>query len=95
MPANLINFDLPERYRPAPGDPLQEFLKKNSTRPVSINVAALRRLDTLVVQLLMVAARDWRQRGLDFTLIGLRPDLAEALDLIGVTGDLLDRGMTA
>ena len=95
MPANLNNFDLPERYRPAPGDALLEFLKTNSAMPVSVNVAALRRLETVVVQLLLVAAADWRRRGIAFTLTGLRPDLGDALDQIGVTRDLLDRGVPA
>ena len=95
MPASLRTFDLPEDYRPATGDLLQDFLNKNSSKPVAISVSALRRLDTLVVQLLLVAARDWRRRGLGFTLTGLRPDLDEALHQIGVTEDLLGRRATA
>lgn len=95
MPASLKIFDLPQAYRPRPGDPLQEFLKNNSGLPVAINATALRRFDTLVVQLLLVAARDWRRRGVGFTLTGLRPDLDDALRQIGVTDDLLDREAAA
>lgn len=95
MPTSLQIFDLPDGYRPMPGDPLQDFLNKNRDQPVAINLAALRRIDTLVVQLLLVAARDWRRRGLGFTLTSLRPDLDEALHQIGVTDDLLARRLTA
>ena len=95
MPASLKSFDLADGYRPMPGDPLQDFLNKNRDQPVAINLAALRRIDTLVVQLLLVAARDWRRRGLGFTLTSLRPDLDEALHQIGVTDDLLGRRVTA
>ena len=89
MPASQKIFDLSQGYRPAPGDPLLDFLGKNRGVSVAVSLAALRRLDTLVVQLLLVAAQDWRRRGLAFSVTSVRPDLEETLRQLGVTADLL------
>ena len=95
MQVSLKIFDLPVGYRPAPGDPLLNFLGKNSGTAVRVNLAALRRVDTLVVQVLLIAARDWERRGLAFSLTGVRPDLDEALHQIGVTNGLIHREAAA
>ena len=95
MPASLKSFELPEGYRPALGDSLQDFLKMNGDAPVAISLAALRRVDTLVVQLLLIAAQDWRRRGLSLRVTGVRSDFEESLQQLGVTMDLLDREVTA
>ena len=95
MPDSLKCFDLSNGFRIGQGDPLQQFLKENSGMAVVINLSALRRIDTLVLQLLLVAARDWARRGLGFTLVGLTQDVDEALLQMGAREDLLKRGVTA
>lgn len=91
MRASLNIFDLPEGFRPSPGDCLQEFLKKNRAGPVAVNIAMLRRPDVLIVQSLLVAAAEWRRRGFSFAITEVRSDLEQALLQIGVTDDLLAR----
>ena len=95
MQASLNTFDLPEGFRPSPGDPLQEFLIINRAQPVAVNIAILRRLDVMIIQSLLVAAAEWRRRGLSFAITDARSDLEQALRQIGVTDDLLARRVSS
>lgn len=70
---------------------LQAFLMTHRDRAIRIDAAALRRPDTLLLQLLIAACRDWAARGLPFQLAdtpdrvtGLLPLLGLAPDLIGI-----------
>lgn len=64
-------FTLPEAYRPAEDHSLQAFLRDNASFPVRVDAAQLRRLDTMLIELLLSAARAWRTRGLAFEVTQL------------------------
>jgi anti-anti-sigma regulatory factor len=75
-------FPLPDSYAPAPGDDLQQFLRDNATSPIRIDASQLRRLDTMSVEVLLSAARSWREKGLGFELVQLsRPNEEVCLTL--------------
>lgn len=75
--------DIEELFR------LQAFLASARERPVCLNAARLTRPDTLLVQLLVAARRDWAARGLSFTLIETPDRVVEALSLLGLGPDLI------
>jgi anti-anti-sigma regulatory factor len=82
-------FNLPDRYSFDEDTTLRVFLQENSDRKVMISAQNLRRIDSLLVQYLIAAARRWMGRGLSFQVIHLRAELARSLALLGVTPDLL------
>lgn len=84
-----LEFTLPERLSVVEKNALLPFLRDNPDAPVDICAARLRRLDTALVQALVVAAADRRARGVAFRLTGLTPDQAAQLSALGVTEELL------
>ena len=82
-------FNLPDRYSFDEDTTLRVFLQENSDRKVMISAQNLRRIDSLLVQYLIAAARRWAGRGLSFQVIHLRAELARSIALLGVTSDLL------
>lgn len=65
------SFALPEVYHPADDVSLQAFLRENSNSAIRVDATRLRRLDTMLIELLLSAARAWRQKGLGFELVQL------------------------
>ena len=86
-----LEFTLPERISVTGDNALLPFLRDNPDGPVDVSFARLRRLDTPLVQLLLVAAADRRARDVPFRLTGLRPDLAAQLSMLGVTDALINQ----
>lgn len=86
-----MQFAIPETYRPAADDSLRAFLRDHSASAVRISVAAVRRFDTMLVQLLLCAARDWKRRGLEFDLCGVSEVFDARLQILGVTRGILQR----
>lgn len=85
-----ITLVLPERVDLV-GDPaIAAFLHAHRNRPVEVSARALRRIDSLLLQFLIVAAADWRARGLPFRLTGLSPSQADLLALLGIGPGILD-----
>lgn len=82
-------FNLPERYSFDEDTTLRVFLQENSDQNVMISAQNLRRIDSLLVQYLIAAARRWMGRGLSFQVVYLRGELAQSIALLGVTPDLL------
>jgi anti-anti-sigma regulatory factor len=74
---------------------LRLFLAEHGQVDVRIDAAALRRLDVGLLELLLSAARWWRQRGLGFEVTGLGPAPDRRLDLLGLRNALLGHGMQA
>ena len=82
-------FHLPERYSFDEDTSLRVFLQENSDQNVMISAQNLRRIDSLLVQYIIAAARRWGGRGLAFQVTQLRAELAQSLTILGVTPDLL------
>ncbi len=81
------SFVLPEAYKPAEDGSLQTFLQANSTAPIKIDASKLGRLDTMLIEYLLCAAKDWRQRGLPFELTQLNRPNAEVMTYLGLKSD--------
>lgn len=83
------SFVLPEAFRPAEDDSLRAFLQANAASAVRVDASHLRRMDGTVVELLLVAARSWREKGLGFEVVNLsRPNEAVCIGL-GLRTDVL------
>lgn len=82
-------FVLPEAFRPAEDDSLRAFLQANPATAVRVDASRLRRLDGTVAELLLVAARAWRERGLRFEVTGLAPLNVEVCIGLGLRSDTL------
>jgi hypothetical protein len=83
------NFDLPESYKPSEDKGLQEFLLANALSAVRISAAKLRRADTLLIELLLSAAQEWRAREQPFEVIELTSANEEVFMHLGITPDHL------
>lgn len=68
---------------------LQGFLSDHRQHPVRIEVGGLRRPDTLLLQLIAAACRDWAGRGLPFRLTGLPERLGTLLPILGLKPDMI------
>lgn len=89
MPDERKIFSLPERYSFDEDTSLKVFLHDNRDANVEILGQNLRRIDSLLVQYFIAAARSWAAKGLTFEVSGLRADLAQSLELLGVRKDIL------
>jgi anti-anti-sigma regulatory factor len=68
---------------------LQSFLAANRQRPVCIAAGDLRRPDTLLLQMLVSACRDWTARGLTFRLADAPQRIVALLPLLGLRPDMI------
>jgi hypothetical protein len=68
---------------------LRAFLTSQSDGPVRLSAMGLRRIDGLMLQELLAAARHWSRRGLGFDVADRSPAMAEMLTLLGVQDDML------
>ncbi len=68
---------------------LQAFLDANRNEPICIKADELRRPDTLLLQLLAAACRDWVARGLRFRVTGASGRVLSLLPLLGVEPHLI------
>ena len=67
----------------------QAFLSQNRQHAVHIDASGLRRPDTLLLQLLVAACRDWVARGLPFQLTGLPNRILTLLPPLGLRPDMI------
>jgi anti-anti-sigma regulatory factor len=91
MPVEEKLFHLPDRSRGEPDAGLLEFLKQNRDVPVRVSAAAVQRLDTRMLQLLLSAAKSWQSRQLDFRLCDVSGPLDLTLAQLGVLPEMLRR----
>lgn len=95
MPAQMALdpplYVLPPRWSLAAQAALHDVLQSNATRPVRLSAANLKRVDCLMLQYLLSAARAWAARGLDFALVDIPAPVGEVFDLLGVTPAMLER----
>lgn len=71
---------------------LQTFLLANRERPVRLVAADMRRPDSLLMQLLVAARRDWERRGLPFRLTDAPDRIVLLLPLLGLAPDMIGMG---
>lgn len=83
------SFVLPEAYRPAEQDDLQAFLRENPNSAIRVDASRLRRIDTTLVELLLIASRAWRERGQGFEVTQLSRLNEEMCLSLGLRSDHL------
>ena len=89
MPETDKLFHLPDRTRGAPDCGLQDFLRQNRAAPVRISARDVTRLDARLLQLILSAARSWRERGLALTLCDVPGPVSHTLGQLGVSPEML------
>ena len=89
------DFALPENFTPAEDGSLVAFLAQNSEAAVRIDLGALRRLDTQVVELLLTASANWARRGRKFQVSRVSATNEEVFMHLGIKADLLERSVAA
>lgn len=89
MPDQRTTYHLPERYTFDEDTSLRVFLGDNLESNIEISAPSLRRIDSLFIQYLIAAAQSWARKGLRFEVTGLRPELAQSMELLGVRPEIL------
>ena len=87
-------LDLPERADPLADPSLLADLRARRDRPLTVNAARLRQFSAALAELLLVAAADWRARGVRFEISGLSPLHRAQLALLGLDQALPIAGQT-
>ncbi|SDY38902.1 STAS domain-containing protein [Citreimonas salinaria] len=65
-------------------DPLVPFLLGARNAPVTISARDVQRLDSLRLQLLLVAKQQWEADGIDFRITDTAPSFHEGLQRLGL-----------
>lgn len=81
---------LSENFRAAEDGSLHEFLLGNEGSAVRIDAGPLRRLDTVLIELLLCAAATWARAGRPFEVINLSGTNAEVMTTLGLTANNLN-----
>jgi len=89
MSVKWNSFAVPEKAALDQASGLSEFLRANHAGPIRLDLRAVDRVDTLLVQYLVAAARDWTARGLAFEVTGVGDRLAAGWARIGLGPDHL------
>ena len=89
MPDTRTTFLLPERYSFDEDTTLRAFLTEHKEANIEIAALNLRRIDSLLIQYLIAAAKSWGAKGLRFEVTGLRTELARSMQLLGVRPNIL------
>lgn len=89
MSVDWKSFTLPDRIETIAESELHAFLLANQTAPVRLSAASLRRIDTRMLQYLIIVAQDWALRNIAFVVCDVKAPQAAMLTLIGVTQALL------
>ena len=84
-------FDLTETFSPIEDVSLQEFLKANAIFNVRVQFGALRRLDPMMIELLLCAAKAAQANGLAFELGNVPAEIDRVLTRLGVSEEILVR----
>lgn len=89
MPDKRTIFHLPERYSFDEDTTFRVFLADNLESNIEISAPNLRRIDSLFIQYLIAAAQSWTGKGLTFEVTGLRSELTQSMELLGVRPEIL------
>ena len=95
MAVGWKDFEVSHEFTPAEDGSLVAFLAENVTSAVRIDVGALRRVDTVLVELLLCGAVNWAKRGLKFQVTGVSEAHEEVFVHLGIRADLLERSVAA
>lgn len=68
---------------------LQSFLSENRDQAICLEACDLRRPDTLLLQLIAAAYRDWSARDLPFRLTNFPDSMMSLLPLLGLQPDMI------
>lgn len=82
-------YTLPDKFAFDEDTSLKVFLREHTTDAIEINGQNLRRIDSLLLQYLIAAARCWRNNGLSFELSHLPAALGDDLNLLGIDSQTL------
>lgn len=93
MAGTWKDFALQEDSVNAEDGKVHDFLMENKDFPVRIDAGNLRRIDTMLVELLLTAATEWRKCGLGFRMTRLSPDNEDVLIRLGISPDHLERSV--
>lgn len=88
MPQTRTTFILPDRYSFDEDTTLRVFLTENAEANIEIAAPNLRRIDSLFIQYLIAAAQSWAAKGLQLEVTGLRTELAQSMELLGVRPEI-------
>jgi anti-anti-sigma regulatory factor len=92
---NWQDFVLHPDFKAATDRGLRDFLLAHRASPVRIDLSALRKLPTDLVELLLTAAVSWQKGGVAFALCGVSAASEQRLTGLGITAELLQRGIKA
>lgn len=95
MTQDWQDFVLHPDFNAATDRGLRDFLLAHRASPVRVDLTDLRRLPTDLVELLLTAAVSWQARGIGFVLSGVSAAAEQRLTGLGVTPELLQRGIKA
>ncbi len=84
MPSEKKTFVIPDRFSFDEDIALKVFLRDSVGCHVEISAQNLRKIDTLLAQYLIAAAKHWKESGFDFELLQVPPDVCEAMLLLGI-----------
>jgi hypothetical protein len=93
MAGTWKDFALQEDSVNAEDGKVHDFLMENKDFSVRIDAGNLRRIDTMLLELLLSAASEWRKCGLGFRMTGVSQDNEDVLVRLGITPDLLERSV--
>ena len=95
MAGTWKDFALPDDFAPAEDGSLLSFLAAHHMSAVRIDAGNLRKLNTMLVELLLSAAKTWRKRGLAFEVTRLSAANEEVFLHLGITAGFLERRLAA
>ena len=68
---------------------LYKFLENNTANAVRISAAGLQKIDSLLLQLLLSAAKAWSERGLGFELTEVPAEFESCFTLLGLRPEMI------
>lgn len=89
MSVTCQEFDLPSRVSQEDLRALQARLAAHPASTFVVSAHAWRTFDSLTLQLLLSAARDWARRGQRLVITGLSAEMVATFGQIGVRRDML------
>lgn len=78
------SFVLPDNFKPAEHGGLLEFLHSHAASAVRVDAGNLRRLDSVLIELLLCAAKTWRDADLPFEVANLSRSNADVVATLGL-----------
>ncbi len=89
MSVTSQEFELPSRVSQEDLLALRAQLGAHAASPFIVSASSWRTFDSLTLQLLLSAARDWARRGQSFGVTGLSADIVATFRQIGVRSEML------